>query len=180
MKFLQWISKSPAGTHTQDPCDKQSVITAIRVVPKVCCVSGLLTLLSLGACTETKQSIPTSNDLTGNWAGTYETQQAGSCSWSGPLVTATATFQVVNNTLTATISQIVGQTVAPAQFTGTVNGNAVSISKTNNARCNGTPRTYVGRFDGTISGNTLTMVSRDTVCPAQGCIFQRTLKLTRQ
>lgn len=143
---------------------------------------GVLMLLSLGACTETKQPTTTSNDLTGNWTGNYETQQAGNCTWTGVPVTATATFQVVNNTVTATVNQIAGPSniPVPTQFTGTVNGGTVSMSKINNAICNGTPRNYINRFDGTISGNTLTMVSRDTVCPVQGCIFRRTLKLTRQ
>ena len=143
-------------------------------------LGALLTLCSLSACNKQDPPQAMSNDLSGNWAGDYQTQQAGNCTWTGVPVTATATFQVVNTTVTATVNQTAGPTTIPAQFTGTINGNAVSLSKTNNAICNGVSRTYVNRFDGTISGNTLTLISRDTICPAQGCIFQRTLKLTRQ
>lgn len=71
-------------------------------------LGALLILCSLNACTKQNQLQPTTNDLTGNWAGDYETQQAGSCTWNGVPVTATATFQVVNNTFTATVNQIAG------------------------------------------------------------------------
>lgn len=147
-----------------------------------CLLGALLILYSLSACTRQNQLQPTTNALTGNWAGDYETQQAGNCTWTGPPVRATATFQVVNNAVTATVNFVVNQIISPTptQFTGTLNGSTISLSKSNHAVCNGISRTYVHRFDGTINGNTLTMVSRDTVCPVQGCIFQYTLKLTRQ
>lgn len=143
-------------------------------------LSALLTLCSLSACTKEDQPQAIRNDLSGSWAGDYQTQQAGNCTWTGVSVTATATFQVINSTVTATVNQTAGTTTVPAEFTGTINGSTVSLSKTNNAICNGTPRTYVSRFDGTISGNTLTLISQDTICPVQGCIFRRILKLTRQ
>ena len=141
---------------------------------------SLLTLCSLSACTKKDQPQAINTDLSGTWAGDYQTQQAGNCTWTGVPVTTTATFQVINSTVTATVNQTAGSTTVPTQFTGTINGNTVSLSKTNNAICNGVPRTYVNRFDGTISGNTLTLTSRDTICPLQGCIFLRTMKLTRQ
>lgn len=40
-------------------------------------------------------------------------------------------------------------------------------------------RTAVTRYTGMISGNTLTLVASDTLCPVEGCIFQQTFKLTR-
>ncbi len=140
----------------------------------------VLILWSVSACKRSDSAPVVNSELNGNWSGDYQTQQAGSCSWTGPATTTTATFQVVNNTVTATITQIAGPTSIPAQYTGTLKSGLISISKSNSAVCNGTSRTYTNRFDGTISGNTLTLISRDTVCPVQGCIFLRTMKLTRQ
>ena len=143
-------------------------------------LSVILIMCSLSGCKKTDPDPVVNKGLSGNWAGDYQTQQAGSCSWSGPVVTATATFQVVNNTVTATVIQTAGPTSVPTQFTGTIDGNTVSLSTANSTICNGTPRSYISRFGGTINGSTLTLVSRDTICPAQGCIFLKTIKLTRQ
>ena len=141
---------------------------------------ALLLILGAGACTTVDQPRTAGADLSGNWTGTYETVQAGTCTWSGPASeAATATWQVVNNTITGTVSRQVGQSSSSKQFTGTLNGNVVSVGETTNAVCNGTSRSYVSRFSGTVMGNTLTLTSRDTLCPAQGCIFGRTLRLTR-
>ena len=143
---------------------------------------GIVLLLSVsGACTKPDQPHTASSNLAGNWTGTHETQQTGSCSWGGPAsVPTTATWQVVNKTVTGTVRRQLGSVSGSAQFTGTVNGSTVNVSETNNATCNGTPRTYLSRFTGGISGNTLTLVSSDTLCPVQNCIFRRTLKMTRQ
>ena len=149
---------------------------------KSICFFGIVLLLSVSsACTRPDQPSSTSNDLAGNWTGTYETQQTGSCTWSGPAsVPTTATWQVVNNTVTGTVSRQLGSISGSAQLTGTISGGTVNVIEMNNAICNGAPRTYVSRFAGSISGTILTLVSSDTLCPVQGCIFRRTLKLTRQ
>ena len=143
-------------------------------------LSAILILCSLIGCKKSDPDPVVNNDLSGNWTGDYQTQQVGSCSWNGPAVTAKATFQVVNNTVNATVTQTAGPTSVPTQFTGTLDGNMISLSTTNNAICNGTPRSYTLRFGGTINGSSLTLVSRDTICPNQGCIFLKTMKLTRQ
>lgn len=144
-------------------------------------LSGLLMLLSLGACTETKQPTTTSNELTGSWAGTNETQQAGTCTWSGDAsIRTTAKWQVVDKTVVGTVERTAGPTTVTARFNGTIDGNTVRVSEINQVVCNSVPSSYQSRYEGTISGNTLTLVSRDTLCPAQGCIFLRTLRLTRQ
>ena len=143
-------------------------------------LSVVFILCSLVGCKKSDPDPVVSTGLSGNWAGDYRTQQAGDCTWNSPSAIAKGAFQVMNNTVTATITQTIGQNSLSTLFTGTVDGNTVSLSTTSNARCDGTPRSYINRFGGTINGNTLTLVSRDTVCPAQGCIFLRTINLTRQ
>ncbi|GAB3959038.1 hypothetical protein GCM10028805_54390 [Spirosoma harenae] len=140
----------------------------------------MLICFSLAACTSNDQPKPTDTNLEGKWFGDYDTQQVGACQWNGQPLTAAATFQVMNNSVTATVNYIAGQSSVPVQFTGTLNGNKVNLSQVNNAACDGVPRTYTNRFEGSINGNTLTLVSQDTVCPAQSCIFRRTLKLIHQ
>lgn len=139
-----------------------------------------LLLCSLVGCRKDDPAPVVSSGLGGNWSGNYQTEQAGECTWSGPSVTAKAAFQVVNNTVTASITQTVNSNSVTEQLTGTLTGTTVSLTKISNSICSGTPGTYVSRFGGTISGNTLTLVSRDTLCPVQGCIFLKTIKLTRQ
>jgi len=139
-----------------------------------------LLLGSLIGCRKDDPVPVVGSGLSGSWSGDYRTEQAGECTWGGPPVIAKATFQVVSNTVTASITQTVNSNSITEQLTGTLNGNLVSLTKINNSICNGTPGTYVSRFGGTVSGNTLTLVSRDTLCPVQGCIFLKTMKLTRQ
>lgn len=149
---------------------------------KTITVLGLLIGLSLGACKHDENPPATAN-LAGNWGGTYETQQAGSCTWSGDAsIPATASWQVSGTSVTGTLSRQYGQTTTPVSLTGTLNGTAVQLNelKANNVTCNGVSRTYSARYQGSIAGNTLNLVSMDTLCPVQGCIFRRTLKLTRQ
>lgn len=143
-------------------------------------LSVALLLCSLMSCRKDDPAPVVSGGLGGNWSGDYQTQQAGECSWGSPPVTAKATFLVVSNTVTATITQTVGPNSIAQELTGILNGNTVSLTKINNSICNGTPGTYISHFGGTINGDELTLVSRDTVCPAQGCIFLKTMKLTRQ
>ncbi len=120
------------------------------------------------------------NDLSGNWTGNYQTQQIGPCRWVGTTPSTTATFMVTNGTVTATITQTVGQNKSTDRLTGTITGNTVRLNQTTNATCDGIPRTYTRRFEGAVQSNTLNLISRDTLCPVPGCIFLRTLKLTRQ
>jgi len=64
----------------------------------------VLVLWSLSGCMKSADPAPAAaNDLSGQWMGGYQTQQAGDCSWDGPTVTTTATFQVANDTVTATL-----------------------------------------------------------------------------
>lgn len=144
-------------------------------------LSKLLVLLILGACSETKPPVTTGNDLSGNWAGPYESEQAGSCSQGAEVPTrTTVTWQVDNSAVVGTVIRTTGPTVITTRLTGTIDGSRVRVGQINQVICNGSPGNYQSRYEGTISGNTLTLVSRDTLCPAQRCIFLRTLRLTRQ
>lgn len=143
----------------------------------------LLVLLSFTGCTHQEELQPTTTNLAGNWSGTNETQQAGSCSWAGPAsIPVTASWQVTGTTVTGTINRQVGQTSVPTLFAGSITGSQVKLSETtaNNVICNGLGRTYFSRYEGIVTGNTVRLVSLDTICPAQGCVFRRTLTLTRQ
>jgi hypothetical protein len=147
-------------------------------------IIALLIAFGQSGCTKPDGEPIAHADLKGNWSGDFQTQQAGSCSWNTPAATATATFETVSSdnitgTVKATVIQTIGPNSVPVEYTGTINGNTVMMSNTNNAICNGVFRTYVARLEGRVNGNTLTMMSRDTLCPTQGCIFLRTLRLTR-
>ena len=148
---------------------------------KLTCILALL--LGIYACKHTDPVQPASNNLTGNWSGTYDTQQVGACSWTGAAsLTATATWQVVDKTVTGTMTRQYGQVSIPTQLSGTISGSTIQVSETkaNNVNCNGIDRTYVSHYEGNVSGNTLHLTSMDTLCPDQNCIFRRTLNLTRK
>lgn len=139
-------------------------------------------LLLAGSCQRTEPIQPAASDLAGNWQGTYDIQQAGSCNWSGPTsLPTTATWQVSGTQVTGSITRQYGQTSTLTQLTGTISGSTVQVieTKANNVSCDGVARTYISRYEGTINGNALTLNGTDTLCPVQGCIFRRTLKLTR-
>lgn len=143
----------------------------------------LLLILLVTGCKHHEEMQPTTSSLAGNWSGTYDTQQAGSCTWSGAAsVPTTASWQVNGNNVTGTINRQFGQVSSPTQLTGTVSGNSVQMAETtaNNVLCNGIGRSFFSRYTGNIMGNTLSLVSLDTLCPDQGCVFRRTLNLTRQ
>ncbi|GAB3764677.1 hypothetical protein [Spirosoma pomorum] len=147
-------------------------------------VIALLLAFSQSACDKPDGEPVAHADLEGNWSGDLQTQQLGSCSWNTPNATATATFQLVGSnhttgTVKATVIQTIGPNSIPVEYTGTINGTNVVMSNSNKAICDGVSRTYVARLTGTLNGNTLTMISRDTLCPTQACIFLRTLRLTR-
>ncbi|WP_420148210.1 hypothetical protein [Spirosoma sp.] len=136
-----------------------------------------LALSVLIGCIRQEQPQAVSGELAGSWQGVYETEQIGSCAWSGDAsVPTTATFQVTSNTVTGKIMR--GSASQP--ISGSLSGNTVQINEVNNTICYGVFGSYTARYKGLIDGNTLTLTSRDTLCPTQGCIFLRTLKLTRQ
>jgi hypothetical protein len=120
------------------------------------------------------------NDLSGNWIGDYQTEQVGPCRWVGTTPSTVATFTVTTGTVTAMLTQTVGQNKSSDRLTGTLTGSTLRLNQTINATCDGLPRTYTRRFEGVVQGSALTLVSRDTLCPVPGCIFLRTLNLTRQ
>jgi hypothetical protein len=146
-------------------------------------VGVLLALVAFTSCTKREELQPTPTQLEGTWKGTNETQQVGDCSWKGATsLPVTASWQVTGSAVSGIISQQLGQVGVPTSFTGTITGNQVKLSEVvaNNVLCNGLDRSYFSRYEGSIAGKTLSLVSLDTLCPAQGCIFRRTLNLTRQ
>ncbi len=90
---------------------------------------GLLTGLSFTACQHTDPIQPTNAELSGNWAGSYETQQAGSCTWHGEAsIPARASYQVSGTTVTGTLSRQYGQSSVSVSLTGTLSGSVVRLS----------------------------------------------------
>lgn len=134
-------------------------------------------LISLTSCSRKDQPQPLSSVLTGNWQGVNNTQQLGNCAWAGdPSVAVTATFQVTTAGVTGSLTRG-GSTQS---VSGRVSGSSVTISEVNQVVCNSTWGSYTARYEGNIGGDTLRLTSRDTLCPIQGCIFLRTLKLVRR
>lgn len=137
----------------------------------------LIMLISLTSCSRKDQPQPVSSTLTGNWVGVNNTQQLGSCAWSGDLsVAVRASFQVTTAGVTGSLTR----GGATQSISGQVTGSSMIVSEVIRVVCNSTWGSYTARYEGSIGGDTLRLTSRDTLCPMQGCIFLRTLKLVRQ
>ena len=149
-------------------------------------LSVLLILSSLYACTETTSLQPPTNELSGNWIGTYEAQQEDKVPVDQTPVSATATFQVTNHSLVGLVYFTVHLpnhsiiSPEPTQFIGTLDNHQVSMHRPASALCDPIRRDYVLYLDGVVHGDTLTMVGQDTICPVQEWIYLRSLKLIRQ
>lgn len=142
-----------------------------------------LILLTQSACHKSDSVQTASQGLSGNWVGTNTTQQISTCSWDGPAsVPITASWQVTGTSITGTLYEQPGIGVLSTPVVGTIDGNKVRLRDTvaNNVICSGIARSYFSRYEGTLQGNTLSLVSIDTLCVEYGCIFKRTLSLTRQ
>ena len=125
---------------------------------------------------------PQPAELTGNWTGTFEVAQAGSCTWGGETATtASATWQVTGSSVTATLRRTIGSTTGNVVLNGTRTGSRVVLTHASkNGICNGIGRVYSTQYAGDVAGNTLTLVGYDTICPVQRCIFKQTIRLTQQ
>lgn len=139
-----------------------------------------LLILLLG-CSKPEAAQPAA-DLTGTWAGTTAIAQAGNCTWgSAATLPTSATWQVANNEVKATIIRKDGSIEVPVTMVGTLIGTRIRLlSQGQNATCNGVARQYSVWYEGEVSGKELTLVGLDTICPVQKCIFRRTVSLTRQ
>lgn len=115
----------------------------------------------------------------GNWVGNYQTVPLGKCSWKVPTIPVTATFRTVNDSIIGTVTPPVGSTAVPINLRGRLTGSTISLAQANDAICYGTLRTYVNHFEATLQRDKLTIISYDTLCPEQDCIFLRTLTLAR-
>ncbi len=137
----------------------------------------LIVLISLASCGHQDQPQPVNSALTGNWLGVSSTKQLGKCAWAGNLSeTVIASFQVTTAGVTGNLTR--GGTTQP--INGRVTGSSVTIYEVNRVVCNSSWGNYTARYEGSVEGDTIRLASRDTLCPIQGCIFLRTLKLTRQ
>ena len=135
----------------------------------------------LCACSKPDSVQPANADLSGDWMGADELKQVGNCSWSGETsIGTTATWQVSDNTVTATFTRKSTPTSIIVKLTGTLSGNKISLNETKRAICNGVYNTHNVNYSGEVIGRTMTLVGLDTICPIEKCIFQQTLKLTHQ
>ena len=131
----------------------------------------------LDGCTSKDEPQRINEGLAGSWQGANEIRPLGRCSWTGDAsVSVKATFQVTDSTITGRLVR----GASSVQITGKVDGTNVRINENSNVICDGVPGTYTSRYEGLLNGNTLTLTSRDTLCPKEECIFLRTLKLARQ
>ena len=135
----------------------------------------------LCACSKPDPVQPANADLSGDWTGADELKQVGNCSWSGETsIGTTATWQVSNNTVTATFTRKSTPMPIMIKLTGTLSGNKISLNETKRAICNGVPNMHNVNYSGEVTGKTMTLIGLDTICPIEKCIFQQTLKLTQR
>ncbi|MVM41475.1 hypothetical protein GO730_33605 [Spirosoma sp. HMF3257] len=138
-------------------------------------------------CTKLTPLQPPTNELEGTWVGTYKSKQISSVPTDQTPVSATATFQVSNQSLVAsiffTVHNILGPPLVspdPTQFTGRLIDHQISMHRPDGSVCDQTQYRYVLYLNGLVKGDTLTLVGQDTICPVKDFIFQRALRLVRQ
>lgn len=146
----------------------------------------LLLFLCLVTCQKEDPPQAVSKDLTGKWVGMYKTQQIGACNvpFGNDSLTAEATWEVVNDSVKGVVNRNRnkdGIWLTTHYLVGRFDGDSLRVGETITMSCGPYYTTYVLRFKGVISGNTLNLVSHDTLCPLimKDCFYLRTLKLMR-
>lgn len=148
-------------------------MTTTRLTP----LFALALLWLVFACSKPE---PVPAALAGAWAGMEALAQAGDCAWSGEVsVPVSATWEVTASTVKATINRQYNQLVVPVTMHGTLVGNKLTLTERRYGVCNGLPRAYDSRYEGQLTGADLVLVTLDTVCAVERCIFKKTITLTR-
>lgn len=135
--------------------------------------------LLLLACSK-PDSVQPATALMGSWAGKEALEQTGDCTWSGEIaILVSATWEVTGNTVRATINRRYDQLEVPVTMQGTFMANKLILTERRYGVCNGVPRSYNNRYEGEIIGKELVLVTLDTICPVERCIFKKTMTLTQ-